>query len=137
MNQIYLTGRLTRDPELNVEHTPRVNFTIAVDRYSKRDADKTDFFRCVAWGNSAQTIKDCFYKGKGIIIVGRMENNPYEDKNGNTRDSWGVTVEKWEFPQADPRTSTGEHARGNSSSTASTDDDAHDTFEDIDEDVPF
>ncbi len=128
MNHIELTGRLTRDPELNVEHTPRVNFTIAVDRFTKQDADKTDFFRCVAFGSSAQAINECFYKGRGITVSGRMENNPYNDKNGNKRDSWSVVVEHWEFPLSDPK---------NSEHKTSTKEPNPESFEDVNEDVPF
>ncbi len=128
MNHIELTGRLTRDPEINVEHTPRTNFTVAVDRFTKTDADKTDFFRCVAFGSSAQTIHDCFYKGRGITVSGRMENNPYDDKNGNKRDSWSVIVERWEFPLSDPK---------NSEHRTSTNEPNPDSFEDVNEDVPF
>lgn len=131
MNHIELTGRLTRDPELNVEHTPRTIFTVAVDRFTKTDADKADFFRCVAFGSSAQTIHDCFYKGRGITVSGRMENNPYDDKNGNKRDSWSVIVERWEFPLSDPK--NGEHGKNG----ASTNEPNPDSFEDVNEDVPF
>lgn len=131
MNHIELTGRLTRDPEINVEHTPRTNFTVAVDRFTKTDADKADFFRCVAFGSSAQTIHDCFYKGRGITVSGRMENNPYDDRNGNKHDSWSVIVERWEFPLSDPKNS--EHGKNG----ASTNGPNPDSFEDVNEDVPF
>lgn len=130
MNHVDLIGRLTKDPELNVEHTPRVNFSIAVDRYTKNGDDKADFIRCVAFGSSANTINDCFYKGRSITISGRLENNPFTDKDGKKRDSYSVIVERWEFPQNDPQNKRGknEHAKQEP---------APDSFEDIQEDVPF
>lgn len=106
MNLITLKGRLVRDPEFFNEGTPRVNFTIAVDRRTTRDGDKADFFRCVAWDGdkvkTASAIKDYFVKGKPITISGRMENDPYTDKDGRLRDSWAVKVERWEFELSDP-----------------------------------
>lgn len=106
MNDIKLMGRLARDPEFFTEGTPRVNFTIAVDRRTTRDGDKADFFRCVAWDGekvkTATQIKDYFVKGKPIIVYGRMENDPYTDKEGRLRDSWAVKVERWEFVLSDP-----------------------------------
>ena len=72
MNHIELTGRLTRDPEVHIGEKTRANFTIAVDRRSKYDGDKTDYFRCVVFGESAKTIGDCFYKGKPIVLIRTM-----------------------------------------------------------------
>lgn len=131
MNHIDITGRLTRDPEINVEHTPYARFTVASDRRRTADDAKTDYFRCVVFGPSAQTVHDCFYKGRGITIFGRMEDNPYDDKNGNKRDSWSVIVERWEFPLSDPK--NGEHGKNG----ASTNEPVPDSFEDVNEDVPF
>lgn len=142
MNTIILTGRLTRDPEFFTEGKPRVNFTVAVDRRSTRDGDKADFFRCVAWdGDKAKTasaINDYFSKGKPITIFGRMENEPYPDKEGRLRDSWTVKVERWEFALSDPtqRTNTApkpytEMAPGPQPNTYG------DSFKAAEDDIPF
>lgn len=111
MNSIILIGRLARDPEYDNTGTPRVNFTVGVDRRSTRDGDKVDWFRCVAWDGervkTATQIRDYFSKGKPIIITGRMENEPYTDKDGKLRDSWAVKVERWEFTINDPKSQKG------------------------------
>lgn len=112
MNDIRIMGRFARDPEYTDQGTPRVNFSVGVDRRSTRDGDKTDWFRCVAWdGDKVKTatqIRDYFKKGKPIILYGRMENDPYTDKDGRLRDSWAFKVERWEFVLSDPtqRTNT-------------------------------
>lgn len=130
MNDIKLMGRLARDPEFFTEGTPRVNFTIAVDRRSMKEGDKADFFRCVAWDGekvkTATQIKDYFVKGKPIIIYGRMENDPYTDKEGRLRDSWACKVERWEFVLSDP---TQKHKAGNVVET--------DSFKAAEDDIPF
>lgn len=130
MNDIKLMGRLARDPEFFTEGTPRVNFTIAVDRRSMKEGDKADFFRCVAWDGekvkTATQIKDYFVKGKPIIIYGRMENDPYTDKEGRLRDSWACKVERWEFVLSDP---TQQKRNGAVTET--------DSFKAAEDDIPF
>lgn len=141
MNTIILTGRLTRDPEFFTEGKPRVNFTIAVDRRSTRDGDKADFFRCVAWdGDKAKTasaINDYFSKGKPITIFGRMENEPYTDKEGRLRDSWTVKVERWEFALSDPTTRTNGTPLKKTVLEGEQNPDIPDSFEAAEDDNPF
>ena len=136
MNLITLKGRLVRDPEFFTEGTPRVNFTIAVDRRTTRDGDKADFFRCVAWDGdkvkTASAIRDYFVKGKPITITGRMENDPYTDKEGRLRDSWAVKVERWEFELSDP---TQKQKAGNGSGTGAVVE--TDSFKAAEDDIPF
>ena len=126
MNMIILTGRLVRDPEFFNEGNPRVNFTIAVDRRSTKNGDKADFFRCVAWDGekvkTATQIKDYFSKGKPITISGRMENDPYTDKDERLRDSWAVKVERWEFAISDPTQKKNGHVTETDSFKAAEDD---------------
>lgn len=130
MNDIKLMGRLARDPEFFNEGTPRTNFTIGVDRRSAKEGDKVDWFRCVAWDGekvkTATQIKDYFVKGKPIIIYGRMENDPYTDKEGRLRDSWAVKVERWEFVLSDP---TQQKRNGAVTET--------DSFKAAEDDIPF
>lgn len=131
MNLITIDGRLTRDPEYTEEGTPRVNFTVAVDRRRRKtDGDKTDFFRCVAWYETAKNIKEYFYKGKPIIVTGRMENDPYTDRNGQNRDSWALKVDGWEFTINDK-------AGGNTSTKATSPAEGSDSFKAAEEDIPF
>lgn len=83
MNQVNLMGRLTADPELHVidANTSVSNIVIACER---RDREKTDFIRCVAWNKKAQILCDWFSKGQMIAICGRLQTRTYE-KNGETR----------------------------------------------------
>ena len=100
MNSIIITGRLTADPELKT--TPNGNnvtqFTVAVDRAYKSGGEKqTDFFRVIAWRNTADFICRYFSKGKPILIEGEMNNRQYTDKDGNKRDWWEIKADKVEF----------------------------------------
>lgn len=100
MNNIILTGRLVRDPELNTTNsgTEVCNFTVAVDRRVKKDQEKiTDYIDCTAWAKSGVFVSKYFHKGDGISVQGRMESRKWVDNDGKNRVSWGVTVENVEF----------------------------------------
>ena len=103
MNVIIITGRLGKDPELKTAANGNeyLNFNVAVDRKMKKGEEKkTDWFRCVAFGKLAVFICTYFKKGNGIEIVGRMENDPYKDKEtGKTVSSWQLLVETVDFPK--------------------------------------
>lgn len=134
MNRIIITGRLGKDPELKTGASGNeyCQFSVAVDRgYTKEGEEKkTDWFRCTAFGQTAAFIEKYFKKGDGIEIQGRMENDPFEDKDtGKKRDSWQVMVEPRgvEFPKAKR---SGEATGANSSPVEG--------FEPIDESsIPF
>lgn len=100
MNRIIITGRLTKDPELRTTTTGTevCNFTVAVDRRKKKDADReTDYFDVSAWTKLGSFVNTYFRKGDGITVEGRMESRKYVDKDGNNRTSWGLTAEQVEF----------------------------------------
>ena len=104
MNRVIITGRIGRDPELKTgaNGTEYCQFSVAVDRRKtgENEEKKTDWFRCVAFGKTAVFIEKYFHKGDGIELEGRMENNPYKEKDSDkTRDSWQFMVERPEFPK--------------------------------------
>jgi len=76
-------GNMTRDPELRRTQTGKTvcSFSIAVKR---RWQDATDFWDCVAWEGTAETISRHFHKGKEILVEGEMQKRSYE-KDGQTR----------------------------------------------------
>ena len=81
INNIVLTGNMTRDPEARQVGDKTVcNFTLAVNRPWK--TDDVDFIRCQAWGNiGGNTAKYCS-KGSKVAVTGRLQVRSYEDKEG-------------------------------------------------------
>jgi single-strand DNA-binding protein len=74
------------------------SFNIAINRYSKEpDAKKVDFFTVVAWQAKAELVSRYFKKGQAIVIVGRLENREWSDKNGNKRISTEIIAEEISF----------------------------------------
>lgn len=97
MNSTKCTGRLTADVEL--KSTPSgvsvCQFTIAVKRPHVKDT--TDFFRCVAWRNTAEFIAKYFGKGKMILIEGYLTTREWDDQNGVKRYATEIVVDNAEF----------------------------------------
>lgn len=101
MNKIILAGRLTRPAELKVGNSGSeyCKFTIAVDRSRTKDNEKkTDFFDCTAFGKTGAFVEKYFSKGDGIELIGRMESDKYQTKDGQNRTTWGVSVDEVYFP---------------------------------------
>ena len=99
-NKVILMGRTTEQPELKQTQggTSVCSFNVAINRYSKEpDAKKVDFFTVVAWQQKAEFVTRYFKKGQAIVIVGRLENREWSDKNGNKRISTEIIAEEISF----------------------------------------
>ena len=99
MNQITITGRLVRDPEMKtlITGAEKCRFTVAVDRRTKKDQPKkADFFDCDAWSGTAAFVNTWFKKGSAITVRGRMESSQSE-KDGVKKTYWAINVEEVEF----------------------------------------
>ena len=151
MNSVELIGRLTRDPEVRYtagSQTAVATFTIAIDRPQRQDGSEkqTDFPRITVFGRQAETCEKYLKKGRMVAIQGRIQTGSYQNKNGDTIYTTDVVANRVEFidwggqqggqgfsrndyPQTAPAPQAQPAARP--------DDDMPDSFEAIDEDVPF
>lgn len=83
MNDVKLSGRLTRDPELKQtpNGVPVATFALAVDR--KFNREEADFIPVTTWRKTAEFVAKYFRKGQRVIIAsGRIRVDPYTDKDG-------------------------------------------------------
>lgn len=101
VNQVVLQGRLTAAPELKETQSGNkvCSFTLAVERNFVKAGEerKTDFFRCVAWRNTAEFLVRYFTKGQMLILEGFLEIRQYTDKEGNPRTMTQVVVDNLHF----------------------------------------
>lgn len=105
INNVSLTGRLTRDPELkytNGSNTPVLSFTLAVNRnFKNKQGDvEADFINCVAWNKAAENISNYFQKGSLIGIEGSIQTRTYDDKDGKRVYLTEVYVKTFSFLEA-------------------------------------
>ncbi len=97
MNKVILKGRLARDVDLRTTPSGKsvAQATIAVDRWGKDQP--ADFIPLVIWGASAETFARYLFKGREVLVEGRMQVRNYDDKSGNKRYVTEVIVENFEF----------------------------------------
>lgn len=107
LNNIFIMGRLTRDPELRTTPGGKfiTSFTVAVDR--DYDREKTDFFYCSAWNKTAEFVSRNFKKGQMALVAGSMQSRDYTDKNNTKHTVWEINVNNVYFadskkPEAKP-----------------------------------
>ena len=102
LNQLAITGRLTRDPELTYTQNNYAicNFSIAVNRGKKKDSEEeypAFFFNCFAWGKTGENIQKFFSKGRKILITGSLEHQTWQDEGGSKRSTVKVNVRSFQF----------------------------------------
>lgn len=105
MNKVILMGRLTRDPEVRYSQgatqTAVGRFSIAVDRRFKRDGEPdADFFNCTAFGKQAEFVERYLHKGTKVVVVGRIQNDNYTNRDGQMVYSVRIMVEEIEFAES-------------------------------------
>lgn len=83
LNQVFLLGNLTRDPE--VRQTPSgqsvCNFGLALNRSFKKGdqwEEATDFVNCVAWGPLGERIGQYLTKGRRVLVQGSLRSSSWE-----------------------------------------------------------
>lgn len=101
MNQVFLIGNLTRDPELS--QTPSgvsvCRFSIAVNRSYAANGEQpqTDFFNCTAWRGLGENVAKFQKKGSKVAVSGSIQLRNYEDNNGVKRTAVDIICQNVEF----------------------------------------
>ena len=106
MNQVILTGRITADVEVKttMSGVSVCSFSLAVRRRFPDGNGEylTDFFRCVAWRQTAEYLRKYAYRGQKIAVVGNLQNRSYDAQDGTKRHLTEVildSVELLELPK--------------------------------------
>lgn len=101
MNKIFLSGRLTKDPEFQTLNNGNsvCKFTVAVSRKFKNQDGSydSDFFNCVAWKQTADFINKYSHKGNRVSIVGSLQTRSYDSADGSKKYITEITVDEFEL----------------------------------------
>ena len=100
INNVVLTGRVTKDIELKVTQTGKsvCSFSLAVERKFVQNGEKvTDFINCQLWGKSAETLEKYGKKGMLIGIEGRLQTRKYTNQQGQTVYVTEVVADSFSF----------------------------------------
>ena len=138
MNKVILMGNLTRDPEIRYtqgEKTMAIaRFSLAINRRFSRDGEtNVDFFNCTAFGKQAEFVEKYFRQGSRMLLVGRIQNDNYTNKNGEKVYSVQIMADEIEFAER-------KQAGGNNNyepEQKQDDDDFMEIPENIESELPF
>jgi single-strand DNA-binding protein len=102
-NKIILVGNLGRDPELR--YTPQglavCDFSMATNERKKDKSgewhDVPTWFRVTLWRNMAENASKYLKKGSQVYIEGRLSQEEWQDRDGNTRYTLAVQGTEMHF----------------------------------------
>ena len=104
MNKCFLTGNLTRQPELKL--TPSgvkvCNFGLAsnerwTDQETGEQRESVTFVECESWNRTAESIFEYFKKGDPMLLEGTLRFESWQTEDGQKRSRLKIRVSRWEF----------------------------------------
>ena len=133
LNEVVLSGRLTRDAELRYPpNGPAVtDIIVASNRIWSKDSEKQEeatFVDVTIWGKQAESLAKYMTKGRHVMLTGRLKLNKWETDEGDKRSKLTVTAEKVNL-------TPGGNSGGSSSSSESSTPKKKKTQ--VEEEVPF
>ena len=92
INSVVLVGRVGQDPEIKYFETGKVktNLSLAVNRWSGKGGEKTDWFRVELWDKQAEIAGEYVKKGGQVAIDGKLDISKWTDASGNKRETFFV-----------------------------------------------
>lgn len=88
LNRVELYGFLGADPELRMTGSGMavLKMRLATTEYGGKDKQEhTEWHSCTVFGKQADGLSKILRKGQGLIVLGKLRTNSWEDKDGNKR----------------------------------------------------
>ncbi len=99
VNNIYLLGNLTRDPEIKYtnEGIAITEMGLAANKKwtdkSGKDVEIVDYFNITAWNNLAENCAAALKKGDRILVCGHLNLRSWENKEGKKYNITSITAD--------------------------------------------
>jgi single-strand DNA-binding protein len=83
VNKVFLTGRLTRDPELRSLASGKsvTQFSLATNEYAG-GKERAEYHNIVTWDRLAEICGQFLGKGQQVAIEGRIQTRSWDDERG-------------------------------------------------------
>lgn len=100
LNKVYIAGNVVRDPQLRYtpDGTAVCDVTVAINYvYKKSNGEfqkETCFLDVEAWRKNAEISAEYLKKGSPVMVVGRLKQDDWTDKEGNKRSKIKVLAER-------------------------------------------
>lgn len=98
LNEVFITGNMVHDigekDAVKVGETTKLTITIATNKSVKSNGEwknKASFFDVVLWGKLADNLRPYLVKGKGVAVVGTLEQDRWE-KDGQKKSKDYITA---------------------------------------------
>jgi single-strand DNA-binding protein len=91
VNKVFLLGNVGKDPEIRATGggTAVASFGLATAERTKDQqgnwVDKTEWHNVVAYGRTAEIVRDYVKKGKELFIEGRLQTRTWDDKTSGEK----------------------------------------------------
>lgn len=143
LNKAMIIGRLGADPEVRYTQSNTAVATLSVattERYKDRNGEQkesTEWHRIVAWGRLAEICQEYLKKGSLAYFEGPIQTRQWEDKDGQKK--YTTEIKALNMQMLDSRSDSMGGGGGapskpkNSSASVEIDD----SFDDMDDDLPF
>ena len=122
LNQVFLIGNLTRDPELRYVPSGKAvaNLGLAVNQvFTTQEGERKEevcFVRIVAWGKQAENCSQYLSKGSQIFVEGRLQSRSWETEDGTKRNTLEIVARRVQFlDRSKPGEPTDLHERSSQS----------------------
>lgn len=113
INKVFISGNLTRDPELRETSGgfQILSFAVAVNDRRKNNQtgeweDYANFLDCKMFGNRAVSVSRYLSKGTRVNIEGKLRWTQWEAKDGGKRSKVEIVVDEIEFSSPRQREET-------------------------------
>lgn len=97
MNKVFLTGNLTANPEFKISSKSEIavaTFTIAVKR---NISNEVDFINVTCFRKLAELVNKFSYKGQKVLVLGELQLQKYQAKDGSNRYATVIIANEIEF----------------------------------------
>lgn len=142
LNKAMVIGRLGADPDVRYTQSNTAVATISVattERYKDRNGElqeNTEWHRIVAWGRLAEICQQYLKKGSLAYFEGPIQTREWEDKDGQKR--YTTEIKALNMQMLDSRgDSGGSSAPAKNNKAAANTVEIDDSFDDMDDDLPF
>ncbi len=99
INNIYLLGNLTRDPEIKYTNEGTAIAEIGLASNKKwmdkngKELESVDYFNITAWSNLAENCATALKKGDRVMISGHLNLRSWENKEGKKYNITSITAD--------------------------------------------
>lgn len=90
-NQAIILGNVTKDPEVRATQSGQsvASFSVATNRrWTNKDGqvqEDSEFHNVVAWGKLAEICSQILFKGRKVMVSGRLQTRNWEGQDGIKR----------------------------------------------------